>query len=202
VFSALFFPEATPEQSAAFDELQRVSASPENAVRFRHVFNTIDVRRLAHQVRVPTLILHVRDDGAVPFEEGRLLASLIPGARFVPLEGRNHLMLSDEPAWPSFLAEVRTFLAGEGTAGRGRVGEGTEAVELLSRREREVLCLVAVGLTNAEISTDLVLSTRTVERHLSNIYAKLGVSGKSARAAAAARGARLPQAHPELLVGR
>ena len=202
VFSALFFPEATPEQIAAFDDLQRVSASPENAVRFRQVFNTIDVRKLAHQVRVPTLILHVGDDGVVPFNEGRLLASRIPGARFVPLQGRNHLMLADESAWPSFLAEVRTFLAGERIGGRELVGGGTQAVEFLSRREREVLRLVAAGLTNAEISADLVLSTRTVERHLSNIYAKLGVSGKSARAAAAARGARLPQALPKLLVGR
>lgn len=198
VFSALFFPGATAEQIAAFDELQRVSASPENAVRFRQVFNTIDVRRLAPQVRVPTLVLHARDDGIVPFEEGRLLASLIPGAQFVPLEGRNHLLLADEPAWPSFLAEMRTFLAAERPATRGLVAGATLRMGSLSRREREVLRRVASGLSNQEISEELVLSTRTVERHLSNIYTKLGVSGRSARAAAAACGARLGDGSTEL----
>jgi pimeloyl-ACP methyl ester carboxylesterase len=61
-------------------------------------------------VRVPTLVLHSRDEGVVPFEEGRILATAIPGARFVPLESRNYILLEDEPAWGRFLAEVRAFL--------------------------------------------------------------------------------------------
>ena len=63
---------------------------------------------------MPTLILHCRSDAAVPFEEGRRMAAGIPGARFVALEGRNHLMLEDEPAWPRFLREVESFLAEDG----------------------------------------------------------------------------------------
>jgi pimeloyl-ACP methyl ester carboxylesterase len=76
-------------------------------------FGQVDVRPLLPHARVPALVLHARDDGAVPFSEGRLLAAEIPGARFVPLEGRNHLLIESEPAWPQFLAEVRAFLAAE-----------------------------------------------------------------------------------------
>jgi len=190
VFTMLFFPDATPDHAAAFDELQRVSSSPEDAVRFRRVFHGIDVTALVPRVRVPTLVLHARDDGMVPFDEGRRLASLIPGARFVSLEGRNHILLSDEPAWPTFLAEVRAFLATTGPTPRAVPARG-DLPNPLSNREREVLALVSVGLSNAQISDELFLSVRTVERHLSNIYTKFGVSGRSARAAAAVRGARL-----------
>jgi pimeloyl-ACP methyl ester carboxylesterase len=70
----------------------------------------IDVVDLLPQVKVPTLVLHCRDEVVAPFEEGRLLAASIPGARFVPLEGRNHLLLESEPAWGKFIAEVRNFL--------------------------------------------------------------------------------------------
>ncbi len=111
LFTSLFIPGATAEQMQWFNDLQRITTSPENAVRLRHAFNEIDVSSLVSQVTVPTLVLHCRDDAAVPFEEGRQLAKLIPGARFVPLKGQNHLILEQEPAWPRFLAEVRDFLA-------------------------------------------------------------------------------------------
>ena len=196
VFTMLFFPDATAGQAAAFDELQRVSSSPEDAVRFRRVFHDIDVTALVPRLRVPTLVLHARDDGMVPFEEGRLLASLIPRARFVPLEGRNHILLPDEPAWPRFLAEVRTFLATTDPGLRAGRASTAHLPDPLSGREHEILALVAAGMSNAEIAADLVLSVRTVERHLSNIYTKFGVSGKSARAAAAARAARSERIDP------
>jgi DNA-binding NarL/FixJ family response regulator len=110
------------------------------------------------------------------------MASLIPGARFVPLEGRNHILLEDEPAWPAFLDAVHEFLDIPAPA-----AIPLPPTEELSVREREVLALVADGLTNEEIAERLFLSPRTVERHLSNVYVKLRVSGKAARAAAAAR---------------
>ncbi len=116
------------------------------------------------------------------------MASLIPGASFVPLRGRNHILRSDEPAWPRFLAEMHKFLAADVPApGRLRAAAG---LRLLSPRERQVLALVAAGQSNGEIADELSLSIRTVERHLSNIYTKLGVSGSAARAAAAVQGAR------------
>ena len=113
VFTTLFMPEATTEQMRWFSELQRVSTSPENAVKFLSAFYTIDVRDLAPQVAVPTLLLHAREDTVTPFEAGRELAAMIPDARLVPLEGKNHILLEGEPAWPRFLAEARTFLGVE-----------------------------------------------------------------------------------------
>jgi DNA-binding NarL/FixJ family response regulator len=145
--------------------------------------NRDDVTRDASELRVPTLVLHARGDALVPFSEGRLLATVIPGARFVPLESRNHILLATEPAWARFRAEVDAFL-GPASA------PSSEGLPELSRRERDVLALVAEGLDNEAIAGRLFLSVRTVERHLSNIYAKLRLSGRSARAAAAARFSR------------
>jgi DNA-binding CsgD family transcriptional regulator len=180
VFTTLFIPGASEEQKDWFDELQRVSASPEMAERLRDTWSDIDVTDLLAEVSVPTLIAHASEDAAVPFAEGRLLAAGIPNARFLPLESRNHILLADEPAWPVFLAALREFV------GTGPVPPPPD-LEDLSPREHEVLELVAAGLSNEEIGERLHLSVRTVERHLSNIYVKLRISGKAARAAAAAR---------------
>ena len=110
VFTSLFIPDGTTEQMQWFNELQRVSATPETAARMCAAFFELDVRALAPQVRAPTLVLHGTGDMRVPFAEGRLVASLIPGARFVPIESRNHLILESEPGWPRFVGEVRSFL--------------------------------------------------------------------------------------------
>ncbi len=112
IFTTMFAPDATPEQVAAFDELQRITTSPENAARIREANLTVDVRDLLPKVTTPTLVLHCRDDAVASFESGRKMASKIPGARFVALEGKNHLILEDEPAWPRFIEEVRGFLGG------------------------------------------------------------------------------------------
>lgn len=115
VFTSLFAPDASVEQMQWFNELQRSSASPDNAVRFLDAFGSIDVRDLLPQVRVPTLILHARNDAAVAYEEGRRLAAGIPGSRFVTLDSRNHILLEREPAFSTFVREVHAFLA-EGEA--------------------------------------------------------------------------------------
>jgi pimeloyl-ACP methyl ester carboxylesterase/DNA-binding winged helix-turn-helix (wHTH) protein len=111
LFTHTFMPDATPEQVEWFNELQRVSTSAENAARLRTESGQIDVVDRLADISVPTLVLHARGDLRVAFDEGRRLASLIPGARFVPLDSRNHLTLEDEPAWPKLIAEVRSFLA-------------------------------------------------------------------------------------------
>ncbi|HEX6064518.1 MAG TPA: alpha/beta fold hydrolase, partial [Longimicrobiales bacterium] len=109
-FATIFLPEGTPEQHRWFSELQRVTTTPEMGVRLRHTAGEIDVSHLAPLVHTPALVLHAVGDAAVPFDEGRALAALLPNARFVPLESRNHILLEDEPAWPRFLSEVRNFL--------------------------------------------------------------------------------------------
>lgn len=116
-FASVFVPEGTPEQFHWFSELQRVSTSPETAVRLGATFGDIDVTETAQRVQHPALVLHATGDGAVPFDQGRQLAALLPNARFVPLESRNHVLLAGEPAWARFLREVRVFLAEEDAVG-------------------------------------------------------------------------------------
>jgi pimeloyl-ACP methyl ester carboxylesterase/AraC-like DNA-binding protein len=112
LFTNHYIPEATPKQMGWFNEMQRLSASPENAVRLQRVLATIDVRPLLSQVRVPTLVFHSRGDQAVPFAQGEEMAAGIPGAGFIPLESRNHIMIETEPAWSMFAELSRDFLDG------------------------------------------------------------------------------------------
>jgi DNA-binding winged helix-turn-helix (wHTH) protein/pimeloyl-ACP methyl ester carboxylesterase len=121
-FAALFLPEGTPEQIRWFTDLQRATTSPENAIRLRLTSAHIDVSELAARVRAPTLVLHATGDAAVPFEQGRLLAALIPGARFAALDGNNHIILETEPAWRRFLDETRSFLAAESNGSKSLLG--------------------------------------------------------------------------------
>ena len=111
VFTSQFMPEASRELWDEFNELQRRTVSAENAALILEVGAFVDVTREAASVRVPTLVLHARDDRRAPFEQGRLAASLVPDSRFVALESSNHILLADEPAWPVFLREVEAFLA-------------------------------------------------------------------------------------------
>lgn len=110
VFAAQFLPDGTRADWAAFDQLQRRTTSPENAVRFLEEFARIDVRDAASEVRCPTLIMHSRDDHRVPMQFGEELATLIPDSRLVALSSNNHLLTSTEPAWQVFCDELDAFL--------------------------------------------------------------------------------------------
>jgi pimeloyl-ACP methyl ester carboxylesterase len=110
IFVARFLPEATQEQWRSFDELQQRSTSPDNAWRFVDEFASIDVRNLAPKLTVPTLIMCSRREPGDRFEQSRLLATLIPKSRLVPLDSSNHLLPERDPAWPHFLAELDRFL--------------------------------------------------------------------------------------------
>lgn len=110
VFAMQLFPDASAEHIRALEEQMRRSVSPKNAVRLESEMHRIDVRDLAQQITVPTLVTHSREDEAVPFEEGRLLASLIPRAQFVALESKNHLLREDEAAWSKFVEALHGFL--------------------------------------------------------------------------------------------
>jgi pimeloyl-ACP methyl ester carboxylesterase/DNA-binding winged helix-turn-helix (wHTH) protein len=110
-FAARFIPDGSAEQMRWFSELQRISTSPEIAARLRETAANIDVTPLAPLVRAPTLVLHADGDAAIPFDQGRLLAALVPEARFVSLESRNHILLEEESAWGRFCEETGRFLA-------------------------------------------------------------------------------------------
>jgi pimeloyl-ACP methyl ester carboxylesterase len=181
VFTTIFIPDASEEQMGWFDELQRMSTSTENAVQSRLARQQVQLTDELPRISAPTLVVHARQDRAIPFEDARLTASLIPNTRLVPLESKNHILLADEPAWSVFMEEIAAFM---GTAhSPAAIADGLRE---LTARERQVLDHAADGRSNAEIADALYLSIRTVERHLSNAYLKLGISGRSARTAAVA----------------
>ena len=110
-FTSTFVLDGTREQMQWLNDLQRITTSPENAVRIMQATSNVDVTEMLPRVTVPTLVLHCRNDAAIPFDEGRTLAAGIPAARFVALESRNHMLLEGEPAWQKFLDETEAFLA-------------------------------------------------------------------------------------------
>jgi DNA-binding CsgD family transcriptional regulator len=169
-FTTQFIPDGTPEQHQWFNELERISTSPANAGRFMRVFGEIDVDALLPQVACPTLVFHCVRDARVPFDEGRLIAGRIPGARFVPLESNNHLLLETEPAWRRFVEELRAFLPEAGS--KGNFAE-------LTPRELELVELIAQGRDNAQIAAHLGLSAKTVRNHITSIFAKLEVENRA-----------------------
>jgi len=174
VFVAKLIGEATEAQRQAFDEQQRVTSSPEMAERYLRAMFALDVKDLAPRVACPTLVFHSRGDQLIFFEQGRKLAAAIPGARFVPLESKNHLPFPEEPAWHTFVAEAGPFLA----AGRASAGAPTAAPALTSR-QREVLRAVARGLADKEIARELSLSPRTVEMHVARALAALECANRA-----------------------
>lgn len=171
-FTTQFIPGGTAEQHRWFNELERVSTSPVNAARFMRVFNEIDVVALLPRVSCPTLVLHAVRDARVPFDEGRLIASEIPGARFVPLESGNHLLLETEREWQRWLDEIHNFLPAP-------VAAADPAFLALTRRERDIVELIAQGRDNAQIAARLDLSEKTVRNHITSIFSKLEVENRS-----------------------
>jgi len=180
VFTSAFMPGATIEQQRSFNDMMRVSASPEIAVRIHRAFGDIDVQEEARRVACPCIVAHARDDLRAPFEEGRRLATLIPGARFIPLESANHVLLEGEPAWREFFAALENLIP---------TGGGVEFPQL-TLREREVLDCIAQGFDNAQIAARLELSEKTVRNHITRIFDKIQVENRS-QAIVAARKAGL-----------
>ena len=170
VFTSRFIPGGTPEQTDWWNDLCRMTTTPEIAAELLQARADVEVMEMLSAVRAPTLVLLARDDQCCPIAEGRLLASEIPGAEFVELESSNHILLEQEPAWPRFCQTVLEFLG----VAAPRVGEHP-AFAALSPREREILALISEGLGNAEIGERLKISEKTVRNHVSNLFDKLGV---------------------------
>jgi len=190
VFTSLFIPDATPEQEKWFGDLMRVTSKPAMAARILEAYGEVDIRRRLADVTVPTLVLHCRHDACIPFKLGRELAAGIPGARFIELDSRNHVLLENEPAWPRFCEAVDEFVGGPRTSSHEGRATGTVVLPALTTRERRILELVATGLSNAEIARALFISEKTVRNHLTSIFGKLGVESR-ARAIVMARNSGL-----------
>jgi pimeloyl-ACP methyl ester carboxylesterase len=174
VFATKFLPEGSPEQIRSFCALERSATSPSIAARVIREFAWVDVQEAARAVRCPTLVLHATRDVVVPFEEGRLMAGLIPGARFVSLDGVNHVLLPHEPAWARFASEFHAFVP-QGSANVAANG----SLDELTVREREILERIAQGRDNAEIAAHLGLSEKTVRNNITRIFDKLGVETRA-----------------------
>ncbi len=168
IFTSRFIPEGSAEQVRWFNELCRKTITPKMAAELMEMRGRLNVVNWLDDVRVPTLVIHPREDSVVPLAEGRLIAAGIRGAQFVELESKNHILLEDEPAWARFREIVLEFL------GASPGGEDA-AFAALSPREREVLALLTEGLANAEIGERLAISEKTVRNHISSIFDKLGV---------------------------
>jgi len=170
IFTSRFFPGGTHEQLQWFNDLCLKTTTGEIASRLFAARAQIDIPAAAlAAVRAPTLVLHARGDEVCPIEEGQWLASAIPGAEFVELDSRNHILLEHEPAWERFKEAVLSFLQ------QTEQPAGDSAFAALSAREREVLKLMTEGMSNADIAAALQISDKTVRNHASNVFDKLGV---------------------------
>jgi pimeloyl-ACP methyl ester carboxylesterase/DNA-binding CsgD family transcriptional regulator len=178
MLAGLILPHASGDEIAALSRHKRRAADADIAAAFLELELFGDARPLLPHLTMPALVLHRRGDRAVPIARGRELASLLPNARFIALSGDSHLPHVDDQR------EVQRALAGflDDPAPAATNGDSP-----LSRREAEVLRLVAAGLSNREIASSLVLSEHTVHRHMANILRKLTQSSRAAAAAHATR---------------
>ena len=187
VFTSLMIPGGTEEQMRWIDDLQRMAVDADTAILARIQRGATDSTARLADLDLPTLVLHSRGDQMNPFAHSRHLASRIPGARLVALESDNHIVLESDPGWPVFVREMTAFLAPDRAAAPPVTAPAEDLTRALSPRELDILRLAAEGRDNDAIAAELVLSVRTVERHLQNAYAKLGLQGRTARTAAVAR---------------
>ena len=185
VFSSMMIPGGTEEQRRWLDDLQARACDTETAVISRAQRQVTDSTWRLPELDLPTLVIHSRGDQMNEFHHARHLAASIRGAHLVGLDSSNHVVLADEPAWPVFMQEITDFM--EADRRRSIEVVADDVASLITPRELDVLQAAAAGHDNDGIAADLFLSVRTVERHLQNIYAKLGLSGRTARTAAVAR---------------
>ena len=177
VLADVFLPNATAHDREVFARFQRRSSSREAAAKALRTVYEVNATAHLSRVRVPTLVLHRRDDRAIPFGLGRGVADTVPGAMFVELKGDEHFPWRGDSV--AVVDSIERFLGGLPQREPGE--QHTSAV--LTAREREVLTLVAEGLTDAQIADRLVLSSHTIHRHVANARTKLGVSSRAAAAA-------------------
>jgi pimeloyl-ACP methyl ester carboxylesterase/DNA-binding CsgD family transcriptional regulator len=177
----IFLGDGSRAEQQRLARYQREAADPETAALLLELTYRNDVRAELDRVRAPTVVVHRRGDRAIPYSLGRELAAGITTATLIPLDGTAHFAWAGDSS--SVTRAMRSALAPATPAPRAEA----EPNALLSTREREVLALVASGLSDQEIAQQLVLSPHTVHRHVANIRHKLGRSSRTAAVAEAAR---------------
>lgn len=110
IFTTNMIPAGSPQQIEWLNDFQRLTTTAENAARLKKTIDFIDVENLLPEIKAPTLVLHCRDDRVVPFEQGRKLAAMIPNARFIALDGKNHVPLEGDPVYERIIEEIMTFI--------------------------------------------------------------------------------------------
>lgn len=185
----VFIPGASSAEREKFAEFQRRSVSREQARDALAAAYRLDAREHLNALRTPTTVLHRRDDRAIPFALGADVARRVPHASFVALEGEDHF------PWRGDATSVTDATLG-GLGHRVPRRLSVPGLEALTDRERQVLTLVADGLTDAQIGERLVLSPHTVHRHVANARMKLGVRSRAAAAAILANGTVLKTESP------
>jgi DNA-binding CsgD family transcriptional regulator/pimeloyl-ACP methyl ester carboxylesterase len=209
VLADVFIPSATAAEREAFVEFQRQASSADRAAASLEAVYGYDVTDRLDEVAPGAVVLHRRNDRAIPFVRGRELAAGLPDATFVALPGDDHFPWFGEPR-PLLEASLKALGVDEGAAaaslpgreqeerpGPAEAGASGPAAgdsasadsdgDELTKRETEVLTLVAIGLSDREIADRLVLSPHTVHRHVANVRTKLGLPTRAAAVAAAAR---------------
>jgi DNA-binding NarL/FixJ family response regulator len=170
VLTKVFVADPSEEEVATFNRFQRVSSSGAVAARLLEVYYDTDVTPVLARIQARTAVLHRVSDTGTPFELGREVATLIPGASLIPLSGSSHLYYHGE--WAEVLDAVIGFL-----------GASQTQPSPLTRRELQVAVLIAAGLTNHAIASRLSVAPRTAESHVENIRRKLGVRSRAQIAA-------------------
>jgi pimeloyl-ACP methyl ester carboxylesterase len=113
IMTSQMYPGASAEEMRSFNHMQRMACSPNEAASIRRLIADYDATPCLAQVRCPTLVLHNPHDAMVPFEEGRLVASSVAGARLVPFESLNHVPLCGEAAFAQVHRLIDDFVRGK-----------------------------------------------------------------------------------------
>jgi pimeloyl-ACP methyl ester carboxylesterase/DNA-binding CsgD family transcriptional regulator len=175
--ASVLMPDASAAQISSHSDLLHLTTLPANAVALIRTFLEYDVTATIEQVRCPTLVMHTRGNSLIPFEEGRRVAALIPGARFLPLESQNHILVETESAWQQCVEAIDDFLPSE--PAKPVDVAASPRLENLTTREHQVLERVAQGLDNAAIGRQLGISEKTVRNQVSIIFSKLDVNSRA-----------------------
>jgi pimeloyl-ACP methyl ester carboxylesterase/DNA-binding CsgD family transcriptional regulator len=187
IHAVRLMPDATPVQLQWYSDAVQRSASADSAVRMAKASDDIDIVDRLEQVAVPTLVTHCTGDACIAFREGELIGAVIPGARFVSLDSRNHLLDQAEPAWQLLVEELRAFFDDPSAVGSSEELHRPSVLGL-TPRQAEVVRLLAGGLTDQQIASTLSISARTVSNRVQGILERTNSANRTQAVARVIRG--------------